>query len=203
MNAHSIKEQLVTLFRKSKKDRHRFLANHLSANIAAQIFSLRTSLERQWTQAELAKKAGIRQPRIPVYESPDYGAFSLATLKKLAHAFDVALLIKFVSFDELAEEISNQSPENIAVSTFENPLAPQQFCATTQSMKFAGQDFIIHTEDGQLICGQYKLQERPYAQLTVPHHGSEGIYSVAMPNKQTAVVSPAIKINKEKLLVNT
>ena len=118
MIIHSIKQQLLNLFRKSKKDRHRFLANNLSANIAAQIFSLRTAEERKWTQAQLAHEAGIAQPRIPVYESPDYGAFSLTTLKKFAYAFDLALIVKFVSFDQLASEIANQSSDSLAVQKF-------------------------------------------------------------------------------------
>lgn len=130
MSTHTIKQQLLNLFRKSKKDRHRFLSNHLSASIAAQIFSLRTDEERNWTQAQLANEAGVAQPRIPVYESPDYGAYSLTTLKKLAYAFDGALIVKFVSFDELANEIAFQSSATVDVRKFEEsplPLCPKVY----------------------------------------------------------------------------
>lgn len=171
MSIHTIKQQLVRLFRKSKTDRHRFLANHLSANIAAQIFSLRTAEERNWTQAQLAKEAGIGQPRIPVYESPDYGAFSLTTLKKLAYAFDGALIVKFVSFDELASEIANQSSDNLAIAKFEDTLIPQQAQAVRQNFNATAPDFTIERPEGVLL-GQHKSI------------GRSGIYSAAMSSGQ-------------------
>ena len=36
-------------------------------------------------------------------EDPNYGRYSLKTLKRLARAFDVGLLVRFVSFGELGE----------------------------------------------------------------------------------------------------
>src|SRR5688500_8434930 len=120
MNIDSIKSQLLSLFSRSKKYRHRFLSNHLSLCIASQIFYLRTDQERNWTQTELAKKASIPQPRITVYESSEYGGYSLNTLKKLARAFDVALSVRFISFSELAHEIANRSTESTNVSTFKS-----------------------------------------------------------------------------------
>lgn len=178
----SIREQLLSLFRKSKKDRHRFLVNHLSANIAAQIFSLRTSPSRKWTQIRLAKEARIPQPRIPVYESPDYGAFSLATLKKLAYAFDVGLIIKFVTFDELAKEIANQCPENLRPSTFEDGLAQQQCLAAAK-------------------VGVGSLQEGQCDQLVRSPRTLTGIYAAAMSSQQTALVQPMNQRDKERHLV--
>lgn len=189
MSIHSIKQQLLTLFRKSKKDRHRFLANHLSANIAAQIFSLRTAEERNWTQAQLAKEAGIAQPRIPVYESPDYGAFSLTTLKKLAYAFDGALIVKFVSFDELANEIASQSSENIAVPRFEDALIPQQAQAVKQGINTTGADVTVDTAEGVLL-GECKSISR------------SGIYAAAttFSSRQKQSTLP-MDMNQDKQLV--
>src|SRR5213594_1895547 len=103
-----IKDQLLSLFRKSKKDRHRFLAHHLDSNIAAQLYAMRD--QREWTQQRVADEAGVAQPRIPLYEDPSYGAYTLATLKKLAYGFDVALVVRFVPFRELADWIANLSP---------------------------------------------------------------------------------------------
>jgi transcriptional regulator with XRE-family HTH domain len=57
--------------------------------------------ERGWTQRELGDIAGVRQNWISQIESPDYEGFSLRTLKKLAFAFDVALIVRFVPFSLL------------------------------------------------------------------------------------------------------
>ncbi len=190
MNTHSIKAQLLALFRKSKKDRHRFLGNHLSANIAAQIFSLRTAEERNWTQTQLAKEAGIGQPRVPVYESPDYGAFSLTTLKKLAHAFDVAVVVKFVSFDDLANEIANQSSGKVALSMSTDDLIPQQARANAQDIKSIGPDFRIDPPMGVLM-GECKS-----------FHSQGGIYAAAGNFKQKPVaLLPANAMDLDKQLV--
>ncbi len=132
MSTDSIKEQLLTLFKKSKKDRHRFLSNHLSSTIAAQIYAMRTAPERDWTQQKLAEEAGVGQPRIPVYEDSDYGSFSLATLKKLAYAFDAALVVRFVPFRELADWIANLSPEDLAVLSFDKEQVKVSASATTR-----------------------------------------------------------------------
>ena len=112
-----IKDQLNNLFKKSKKDRHRFLGNHLDSNIAAQLYAMRD--QRGWTQKNVADEAGIAQPRIPSYEDPSYGAYTLATLKKLAYGYDVALVVRFVPFDELADWIANLSPEDLAVLSYD------------------------------------------------------------------------------------
>lgn len=188
MSIHSIQQQLLKLFAKSKKDRHRFLANHLSANIAAQIFSLRTAEARNWTQAQLAKEAGIAQPRIPVYESPDYGAFSLTTLKKLAYAFDGALIVKFVSFDELAGEIANQSSESLAVPKFDDALIPQQAQAVRQNFKTSGPDLTSMDTVGEVLLGERKSI------------GRSGIYGAALTfsGRQKPNVSPINTMNQEK-----
>jgi len=191
MSMHTIKEQLLALFRKSKKDRHRFLGNHLSANIAAQIFTLRTAEERNWTQAQLAKEAGIAQPRIPVYESPDYGAFSLTTLKNLAHAFDVALVVKFISFDELAKEIAHQSSENLSVSRFEDALIPQHERAVAQSANIIGHSSTI----GDIVVGTSLGECKSI--------GWSGLHVAATASKQRPRARPINTMDQESQLVTT
>lgn len=59
---------------------------------------------RKMTQAELAKKIGSKPSGISRLEDPEYGAHSLETLKEIARAFDCALLVKFISYGELADE---------------------------------------------------------------------------------------------------
>lgn len=59
---------------------------------------------RDWSQRELAAAVGTGQSAISRLEDPTYGAHSLDTLIKVAHAFDCALSVKFISYSQLAFE---------------------------------------------------------------------------------------------------
>ena len=81
--------------------RHAYAEGHCTDFLAAQIHSLRT--DRGWNQTVLANHAGVAQPQISNWESTCEGV-NLTSLFKLAEAFDVALLAKFVPFSALARE---------------------------------------------------------------------------------------------------
>lgn len=73
---------------------------------------------RNLTQAELALRIGTRQSAISRMEDPEYGAHSLQQLVKVAHAFDCALLVKFVSFATLACESEHLSPDDLYAASY-------------------------------------------------------------------------------------
>lgn len=78
-------------------------------------FQLKSMQEdRGWTQQELAERAGIAQPLISKYFG-GYERYSLQTLKKLASAFDVTLVVGFAPFSDLVDWIIGLTPEKIAV----------------------------------------------------------------------------------------
>src|ERR1700730_2314616 len=83
---------------KSKEYRDSFVASHVSNIIASQIFMMRTREDRKWTQTTLAEKAGMKQSRISAIEDPDFENVEIATLRRLASAFDVGLSVRFVPF---------------------------------------------------------------------------------------------------------
>lgn len=103
-----------------KKYRHSFVSSQIGANVAAQIASTRVA--RGWTQKELAKRAKMSQVRISVLEDPNYENFSVKTLKRLAEAFDTALILKFAPFSEMLGWLTTLSPEHLAVKKFEEDL---------------------------------------------------------------------------------
>lgn len=78
---------------------------------------------REWTQTDLAERTGMAQTRISVLEDPNYENFSIMTLKRLASAFDVALIVRFVPFSELVNWVVSLSPQDLAVRSFEDDLA--------------------------------------------------------------------------------
>ncbi len=81
--------------------RHEFVSEHVTVGLAFQIHLLREA--RGWTQEELASRCDMAQETISRLEDPNYGRYTLKTLKRLAKTFDVGLLVRFVSFGELGE----------------------------------------------------------------------------------------------------
>lgn len=64
---------------------------------------------RNMSQIDLGTAIGTQQSGVSRLEDPEYGAHSLDTLKQVAKAFDCALLVKFVSYGDLARESENLS----------------------------------------------------------------------------------------------
>ena len=73
---------------------------------------------REWTQPELAKRAGMKQPRISELEKPGERKLSIETLLRLASAFDVGLQVRFVSIGELIDWSENLDLDNFGVEPF-------------------------------------------------------------------------------------
>jgi transcriptional regulator with XRE-family HTH domain len=101
----------------NKEYRDAFVSSQLSTNIGSQIFAMREA--RDWSQEKLATEVGMAQPRISVLEG-GYDSYSLRTLKRIASAFDVAVVVRFVPFRELVGWVADPSEERLAPVGFEN-----------------------------------------------------------------------------------
>ena len=99
-----------------KAYRDAFVEAHIRNGIAFQIRALRES--KPWKQKELADRIETQQEAISRLENPDYGRYTLETLRKLASVFDVALMVRFTPFSELIDRVNNLSPSDIAVADF-------------------------------------------------------------------------------------
>lgn len=108
--------------RLSKKAyRTAFFKAHLDQGIAHQIRVLRQ--QRNMTQAQLADRMGTRQSAISRLEDPSYGNYTLNQLAELASAYDVALMVKFVSFGRLLRETEDVSPKALSVLSYDEELS--------------------------------------------------------------------------------
>jgi transcriptional regulator with XRE-family HTH domain len=96
--------------------RHQFVEEEINVGIAFQIRSLRN--RQNLRQVELADRLGGKQSLISSWENPDYGRYSLGTLKDLAKAFDVGLLVRFVPFSTLVDWALNLTSDTIAPPSF-------------------------------------------------------------------------------------
>jgi len=104
---------------RNKEHRNAFVSAFIDETIPFQVRALRDQQDRQWTQEKLAFQARMKQERISTLENPNYGSYSLRTLKQLASAFDVALVVRFIPFSELAEWKLNLSHKSLEVPSFD------------------------------------------------------------------------------------
>jgi len=125
MVATNIENRAIETFKSLENTEYRreFVNEHINVGLAFQIRLLRES--KKWTQEELARRTGKAQETISEWENPDYGRYSLSTLKKLAAAFDVALLVEFVSFSELVNRTVCLTQERLAPPSYDNDLIVQ------------------------------------------------------------------------------
>jgi transcriptional regulator with XRE-family HTH domain len=107
-----------------KEYRDAFVSSNINTGLAFQIRDLRE--QKDWSQKELGRrigrKPGQEQPGVSRMESPGH-RFNLETLKKLASAFDVALVVRFVPFSELAAWVQNLGPDSLRVRSFAEEMA--------------------------------------------------------------------------------
>lgn len=103
----------------SKAYRTQFAASQISTTVAAQIHAMRDA--KGWTQAQLGEAAGeMAQSRISALEDPSYDKMTLSTLKRIAEAFDVALVVRFAPFSELLRWRTNLAPDQLAARSFDD-----------------------------------------------------------------------------------
>lgn len=116
MNTMKINKQLINELT-NKEYRDAFVSAHIDNGIPFQIRALRK--QKGWTQKKLAEHIGMKQERISALENPNYSKFTLTTLKKLASAFDVALIVRFAPFGELVKWELELSPEALNPLSFD------------------------------------------------------------------------------------
>jgi transcriptional regulator with XRE-family HTH domain len=109
----SLRSRLTKLFR-DREYRRTYVESFLNTSIAAQIKANRE--KRGWSQGQLAELAGMKQSRISALENVSYDSWSIKTLRRLAEAFDLVLVVRFESFGKVIEDI-----ESFDRSTLEAP----------------------------------------------------------------------------------
>ena len=128
-------QRLVARLRK-KEFRDEYCSAFVRTGIAYQIQTLRD--QRNWLQKDLASRAGKPQSVISRLEDPDYGKFNVQSLLELAATFDVALLVRFVSYSEFIKRVEQLSPEDYAVPSFEEDTELHEIPPATEVREFLG-----------------------------------------------------------------
>ena len=106
---------------KDVETRQIFQAEHITTAIPIQIRELRK--KRKLTQKTLAKLVETDQSNISNWENPNYEYTpQIGTLERLADAFDVPLIVRFGSWEELWDWENNLTPERLAPPSFTDAL---------------------------------------------------------------------------------
>jgi len=103
---------------KIKEYRDAFVSELIDTGVPFQIRALRK--QRPWTQKEFSEKVGMAQERISVLEDPNYAKLTLKTLKRLASALDIGLLVKFVPISDLVKWELALSPDSLKALSYDD-----------------------------------------------------------------------------------
>lgn len=116
-----------TLFAKlaNKKYRRAFVSASVRHGIALQLRALRK--RESWSQKDLGEAANKPQNVISRLEDPSYGKMTVQTLLDLAAVFDVALIVRFATFGELATKTEDLSGGALTVPSFPNEIGAESF----------------------------------------------------------------------------
>jgi transcriptional regulator with XRE-family HTH domain len=100
------KDALLHRLKRGRKARAQFVESHLDKSVAYQTRALRN--REGWTQREFAEQIGINHPNnvSARLENPNYGSQSLSTLKKIAAACDVGLVVWFIPFSRMLDWVT-------------------------------------------------------------------------------------------------
>jgi transcriptional regulator with XRE-family HTH domain len=97
-----------------------YMEDFLNAYVATQIRTLRE--DRNLSQEKLAEIVGMRQSRISLMESINYGSWSITSLRRLAAAFDVTLRVSFETFSSAISEVSSFARDKLQRESREEDL---------------------------------------------------------------------------------
>jgi transcriptional regulator with XRE-family HTH domain len=108
----------------NKEYRHGLVNAQIEIDLPLQIRALRKQLVGN--QPDMAKLTGMKQSRVSMMEKPGGVHFTLETLRRLAKAFDVALIVRFAPFSELLAWSGEFSPDTFRVPSFAQEIEARQ-----------------------------------------------------------------------------
>ena len=161
MNGNSKNRLLADL--QDEEARKAYVEGHVRAGIAYQIRAMRDS--KGWSQKELGQRMGnapqAAQAAIARLENPDYGRFSVSTLLDMASAFDVALMVRFVSYSDLLRLVTDAAPDTLAPVDYMHDFSVQSERGQASILKSA------HNDIKASNVVQYTIDDKPHTDQTV------------------------------------
>jgi transcriptional regulator with XRE-family HTH domain len=153
------RDDLFERLNRSHDARARFVDSQVNKTLAFQIRSLRGDM----SQEKAMEKLGMNQNAISRLENPYYGKATLTTLKRIAAAYDVGLLVEFVPFSKLVDHVSGTphtdqglNPATMSVPSFEEEAQQgafdgQQASSSAASISEFNRLYSERTPTGELL----------------------------------------------------
>lgn len=155
----------------------------VDTGLAFQIRALRE--KNGWTQQQLAERTGSKQETICQWENPNYGRYTLTTLKGLATAFDVGLMVKFAPFSEVVEWNANLTRERLAPPSFTEENLTRRGVAgffSESALVLASAeplDAIVIAEASPVMALAFDPSEGTYVDLSGPRREESPTHAIA------------------------
>lgn len=125
----SLLNRLIERF-KDPTYRRTYVDEFADAYLATQIKVLRE--QRKLTQTDLAALVGVKQSQVCRWENVNNSSWQLRTLKKIAAALDLVLVVRFESFGRVLPEIETLGRETLERASFVDDVAFQRDVTETQ-----------------------------------------------------------------------
>jgi transcriptional regulator with XRE-family HTH domain len=173
------KEGLLARIRRGKDARARLVESNLAKGIAYQIRATREA--QNMSQDALAIATGMSQNNISRLENPEYGKHTSSSLKRIAEALDVAVIIRLVPFSQYINWLSGTQyldeglrPEAIAVADFEAEEKAKRFDADyryfgiiTSAPVASAQATNVTAGIGSIAVAEAEVPNGVYAQIAI------------------------------------
>ncbi len=118
---------MLESLKSGKEYRHAFVEEKVRTGIAAQIHAMRTKAKGGMTQPEFARRMGKSQSWVSRLEDPNQPPPTIASLLKVAEAFDVDLEIRFGGFSAMLRRLDAMTPESLEAPSFTEELEAGAF----------------------------------------------------------------------------
>ncbi len=150
---------------KNPEYRARYVGSRINFGLPFQIRSLMK--QRGWTQEDLARRAGMLQPRISAMLKPGKSKPNIETLRRLAEAFDVGLEVRFAPFSDLIYWSDRFDPDSFSIPSFNEDsglIETTEVGSGTATLEVAAQ--------ARRISGLRRQHGYPSHQLRIPASSS-------------------------------
>jgi transcriptional regulator with XRE-family HTH domain len=183
----------------SREFRQIFYAEHISTALPMQTRELRK--KRKLSQAALAELVGTDQKNISNWENPNYEYKpQIGTLMRLADAFDVPLIVRFGSWEELWEWEFALSPERLSPPSFEEALPRLQRLARRTAKSTVSKRHKIVTSRTRRLDVQPELPFESAEQTVI---WDDVIYGEELPSAPLAIPSALRALAEANTSINS
>lgn len=123
VNSEHVASKSARLWKKLQDPEYRraWAEEGMTVGLAFQVRAMRSS--RGWSIQDLSERLDIPLTTTQALEDPNYEGWTLDLMRKVAQVFDVGLAVRFVSFSEAVQELTNSEGQRLAPKSWEEEIS--------------------------------------------------------------------------------